>query len=60
MAAKKHSRLNATLNQKDAEEHRLAAGRFVKKATKSKKVAQETLKSMGIYTATGRLSRRYG
>ena len=60
MAAKKSNRWNATLNQKDADEHRRAASRFVKEATTSKKRAQETLKSMGIYTASGRLSRKYG
>ena len=48
-----------TLSRADAQKFAKDANTFVKKATSSKKVARETLSSMGTHTPTGRLAKRY-
>jgi hypothetical protein len=44
---------------KDAARFSKAAASFAKKARASKKVAHRTLVSLGIYTASGKLSKNY-
>ena len=50
----------STLTQIDADKFKKSAKQYAKKATTSKKKAQSKLISLGIYTSTGRLSKKYG
>ena len=60
MAKPKSTIVRTTVNTaKDATRFREAAADFAKKATVSKKVAYRTLVGLGIYTASGKLSKNY-
>jgi hypothetical protein len=50
----------STLTQRDADKFKKSARKYTKEATTSKKKAQTKLISLGIYTPTGRLSKKYG
>lgn len=50
----------STLTQIDADKFRKSAKQYTIKATASKRKAQSKLISLGIYTSTGRLSKKYG
>ncbi|MGE0253766.1 MAG: hypothetical protein AB7N54_13845 [Alphaproteobacteria bacterium] len=51
---------SAVLTQRDADRFRVAAKKYAAAANKSQKTAQDTLKSLGLYTPTGKLAKRYG
>ena len=48
------------LTQRDADKFKKSAEKYTKAATTSKKKAQNKLVSLGIYTKSGRLSKKYG
>ncbi len=50
----------STLTQIDADKFKKSAKKYTTKATTSKKKARSKLISLGIYTPTGRLSKKYG
>jgi hypothetical protein len=50
----------SALSQQDANKFKKSAKIYAKNATSSKKKAQDKLKSMGIYTETGQISKKYG
>ncbi len=50
----------STLTQRDADKFKKSAKKYTKEATTSKRKAQSKLISLGIYTPTGRLSKKYG
>lgn len=50
----------ATLGQRDADRFEKSARKYTKDATSSKRKAQSRLISLGIYTKSGRLSKKYG
>jgi hypothetical protein len=49
----------SSFTQEDVDKFKKSADRYTRKATSSKKKAQETLISLGIYTKSGRLSKNY-
>lgn len=60
MAAKKSSAPVSVSTEADVERFRKAAEAWGKKATKSKKSAKNTLVRLGMLTASGKLTKRYG
>ena len=50
---------SSVLTQKDANRYRIVLSKYAKANTSSKGVAQDTLKSLGIYTAQGKISKNY-
>lgn len=51
---------SSVLTQRDADDFKKSAKIYTKNTVSSKKKAQSKLISLGIYTPTGRLSKKYG
>ena len=49
----------SVLTQRDADKFEKSAEKYAREATSSKKKAQSKLISLGIYTKTGRLTKKY-
>lgn len=60
MAAKKSPAPASVSTEADVERFRKVAEAWGKKATKSKKSARDTLVRIGMLTASGKLTKRYG
>lgn len=52
------SNASSVLTQKDANQYNVTVKNYAKKATASKSKAVSALKSLGIHTTTGRISKK--